>query len=127
MSRAGAAGFSAGDLHPHGCERFPEYDHWLTKGKAEKEEHRKRVEELEGDPTGMLLVRPRKADRQEGGRRTQYQLVELRCLAVALPHQPERKQKVGEERSVPMRKRQEVQEMLRSALALIPPGLTSMR
>jgi hypothetical protein len=36
-------------------ERFPEYDEWLAAGKAEKEEHRRRVKELEGDPTGLLL------------------------------------------------------------------------
>jgi hypothetical protein len=36
-------------------ERFPEYDEWLALAKAEKEEHWKRVKELEGDPKGMLL------------------------------------------------------------------------
>ena len=36
-------------------ERFPEYDEWLAAEKAEKEEHWKRVKELEGDPKGMLL------------------------------------------------------------------------
>src|SRR5262249_11038103 len=36
-------------------ERFPEYDEWLSVARAEKEEHRKRVKELEGDPRGMLL------------------------------------------------------------------------
>jgi hypothetical protein len=36
-------------------ERFPEYDEWLAVARAEKEEHRKRVRELEGDPQGMLL------------------------------------------------------------------------
>ena len=33
-------------------ERFPEYDEWLAAEKAEKEEHWKRVKELEGDPRG---------------------------------------------------------------------------
>ena len=36
-------------------ERFPEYDEWLATEKAEKEEHWKRVRELEGDPAGLLL------------------------------------------------------------------------
>ncbi len=36
-------------------ERFPEYDEWLAAAKTEKEEHRKRVKELEDDPNGMLL------------------------------------------------------------------------
>jgi hypothetical protein len=36
-------------------ERFPEYDEWLGAEKAEKEEHWRRVKELEGDPKGLLL------------------------------------------------------------------------
>ena len=36
-------------------ERFPEYDEWQTAEKIEKEEHWKRVKELEGDPQGLLL------------------------------------------------------------------------
>jgi hypothetical protein len=36
-------------------ERFPEYDEWLATEKAEKEEHWRRVKELEGDPKGLLL------------------------------------------------------------------------
>ncbi len=36
-------------------ERFPEYDEWLAAEKAEKEEHRRQVKELEGDPTRLLL------------------------------------------------------------------------
>ena len=39
-------------------ERFPEYDEWLAVVKAEKEEHWKRVKELEGDPKGVVAVRP---------------------------------------------------------------------
>jgi hypothetical protein len=35
-------------------ERFPEYDEWLAKEKAEKEEHRKRLAELEGDSVGLM-------------------------------------------------------------------------
>lgn len=36
-------------------ERFPEYDDWMTTEKKEKEEHSKRVKELENDPQGLLL------------------------------------------------------------------------
>jgi len=36
-------------------ERIPEHDEWLATEKAEKEEHRRRVKELEGDPNGLLL------------------------------------------------------------------------
>ena len=36
-------------------ERFPEYDEWRTAEKTEKEEHWKRIKELEGDPAGLLL------------------------------------------------------------------------
>ncbi|HUY89025.1 MAG TPA: SEC-C metal-binding domain-containing protein [Pirellulales bacterium] len=35
-------------------ERFPEYDEWLATEKAEKEEHWRRVQELEGDPAGLV-------------------------------------------------------------------------
>lgn len=36
-------------------ERFPEYDEWRAAEKTKKEEHWKRVKELEGDPAGMML------------------------------------------------------------------------
>ena len=36
-------------------ERFPEYDEWLAARRAEKEDHRRRVKELEGDPAGLLM------------------------------------------------------------------------
>ncbi len=36
-------------------DRFPEYDEWLAAEKAEKEEHWRRVKELEGDPMRLLL------------------------------------------------------------------------
>ena len=35
-------------------ERFPEYDDWQTAEKSEREEHRKRVEELEDDPAALM-------------------------------------------------------------------------
>jgi hypothetical protein len=36
-------------------ETFPEYAEWLAAEKAEKEEHWRRMRELEGNPQGMLL------------------------------------------------------------------------
>jgi uncharacterized protein YecA (UPF0149 family) len=36
-------------------ERFPEYDEWQTAEQTEKEEHEKRVKELENDPAGLML------------------------------------------------------------------------
>ena len=36
-------------------ERFPEYEEWLATEKTEKEEHWRRVKELDGDPKGLLL------------------------------------------------------------------------
>jgi hypothetical protein len=36
-------------------ERFPEYDQWMATEKNEKEEHFRRVKELENDPQGLLL------------------------------------------------------------------------
>jgi len=44
-----------GSLESDVCIETPEYDEWLAAEKAEKEEHRKKVKELEGDPTGILL------------------------------------------------------------------------
>jgi hypothetical protein len=35
-------------------DRFPEYDDWKSAEKTEKEEHRKRVNELKDDPAGLL-------------------------------------------------------------------------
>ena len=35
--------------------RFPEYEEWLARRRLEKEEHWKKVKELEGDPRQLLL------------------------------------------------------------------------
>lgn len=35
--------------------RFPEYDEWLAREKQEREEHRRKVASLEGDPLRLLL------------------------------------------------------------------------
>jgi hypothetical protein len=35
--------------------RFPEYDEWLARDRRDREEHRKKIESLEGDPMRLLL------------------------------------------------------------------------
>jgi hypothetical protein len=76
-------------------ERFPEYDDWLATAKAEKEIHRKRVEELEDDPMGMLLFALEKLTGKKAADapKTKPRLSPMPRLT--LPRQPERKQKVG--------------------------------
>jgi hypothetical protein len=84
-------------------ERFPEYNDWLAKGKAEKEEHRKRVEELQGDPTGMLLFALEKLTGKKAADapKTKPRLSPMPRLTLTLPRQPERKQKVGRNEPCP--------------------------
>ena len=45
-------------------EQFSEYDEWLATEKAEKAEHRRRVNELEGDPNGLMLFALEKLARE---------------------------------------------------------------
>lgn len=35
--------------------RFPEYDEWMARDRQEAEAHRKRIEELQGDPTRLMV------------------------------------------------------------------------
>ena len=42
-------------------ERFPEYDQWKAAGEREREEHRRQLEEVSGDPQRMLLFAMQKA------------------------------------------------------------------
>jgi hypothetical protein len=76
-------------------ERFPEYDEWLATAKTEKEERRKRVEELEGDPRGMLLFALEKLTGKKAADvpRSKPPLPPIPPLT--LPRQPEKRQKVG--------------------------------
>ena len=76
-------------------ERFPEYDEWLAAEKAEKEEHWKRVKELEGDPRGLLLFALEKLTGKKAADvpRAKPRLPPMPHLT--LPRQPERKQRVG--------------------------------
>jgi preprotein translocase subunit SecA len=42
-------------------ERFPEYDQWKAAGDREREEHRRQLEEVSGDPERTLLFALQKA------------------------------------------------------------------
>jgi hypothetical protein len=76
-------------------ERFPEYDEWLAASRAEKEAHRERVKELEGDPAGLLMYAL--------GKLTGKKMAEVPRAKpplppkphLSLPRQPERKTRVG--------------------------------
>jgi len=82
-------------------ERFPEYDEWLAASRAEKEAHRKRVKELEGDPAGLL--------RYALGKLTGKRMADVPRAKpplppkphLSLPRQPERKTRVGRNDSCP--------------------------
>jgi hypothetical protein len=37
------------------AERFPEYDDWLAARADEKEEHERRIKEIDGDTRGLLI------------------------------------------------------------------------
>jgi hypothetical protein len=76
-------------------ERFPEYDEWLAVSRAEKEEHRKRVKELEGDPRGMLLFALEKlaGKKADDVPRARPPLPPIPRLAP--PRQPEVRRRVG--------------------------------
>jgi hypothetical protein len=74
-------------------ERFLEYDEWSATARAEKEEHRRRVKELEGDPRGLLLFALEKLTGKKAADVPKSKLTPMPRLT--LPHKPERKQKVG--------------------------------
>jgi hypothetical protein len=81
-------------------ERFPEYDEWLAAAKAEKEEHQRRVKELEGNPQGLLLyalekLTGKKAADAIPARPPQPPAPRPAAPRLTLPRKPEAKQKVG--------------------------------
>ena len=93
-------------------ERFPEYDEWLATEKAEKEEHWRRVKELEGDPKGLLLFALEKLTGKKAADVPKAKPPVPPSPRLTLPRKPEVKQKVGQKRSLPLWERQEVQELL---------------
>jgi hypothetical protein len=76
-------------------ERFPEYDEWLATEKAEKEEHWRRVKELEGDPQGLLLFALEKLTGKKAADVPRATPAQPPAPRLALPRKPEVKQKVG--------------------------------
>jgi len=76
-------------------ERFPEYDEWLHIERAEKEEHWKRVKELEGDPQGLLLFALEKLTGKKAADPPKAKPQASSSPRLALPRKPEAKHKVG--------------------------------
>jgi hypothetical protein len=84
-------------------ERFPEYDEWMATEKAEKEEHWKKVKELESDPRGLLMFA---LEKLAGKKATDIPKAKPPLPPVsrmALPHKPALKQKVGRNDPCPCR------------------------
>lgn len=82
-------------------ERFPEYDEWLATEKAEKEEHWRRVKELEGDPNRLMLYALEKLT----GKKAPVIAKPTPSLPpsprLTLPRKPEARQKVGRNERCP--------------------------
>jgi hypothetical protein len=76
-------------------ERFPEYDEWLATEKAEKEEHWRRVKELEGDPKGLLLFALEKLTGKKAADVAKAKPSLPPTPRLTLPRKPEAKKKVG--------------------------------
>jgi hypothetical protein len=76
-------------------QRFPEYEEWLATEKAEKEEHWRRVKELEGDPRGLLLFALEKLTGKKSPEMPKAKPPVLPSPRLALPRKPQGKQKVG--------------------------------
>ena len=74
-------------------ERFPEYDEWMATEKREKEEHWRRMKELEGNPRGQILFALEKLT----GKKADIPKAKPPFLPMPLarPHKPDVKQKVG--------------------------------
>ena len=76
-------------------ERFPEYDEWLATEKAEKEEHWRRVKELEGDPKGLLLFALEKLTGKKAADVAKAKPPLSPTPRPTLPRKPDAKKKVG--------------------------------
>ncbi len=82
-------------------ERFPEYDEWLAREKAEKEEHWRRVKELEGDPKGLLLFALEKLTGKKAADVAKAKPPLPPTPRLALPRKAQAKQKVGRNEPCP--------------------------
>lgn len=84
-------------------ERFPEYDEWLATEKAEKEEHWRRVKELEDDPRGLLQFAFEKLTGKKAAEIAKTKPSRPPPLRQAQPRKPETKHKVGRNDPCPCR------------------------
>lgn len=84
-------------------ERFPEYDEWMAIEKAEKEEHWKKIKELEGDPKGLLVFALEKLTGKKATDISKAKPPLPPLSRMALPHKPALKQKVGRNDPCPCR------------------------
>jgi hypothetical protein len=76
-------------------KRFPEYEEWLATEKAEKEEHWRRVKELEGDPKGLLLFALEKLTGKTAADVAKAKAPLPPTPRLTLPRKPQAKHKVG--------------------------------
>jgi hypothetical protein len=83
-------------------ERFPEYDEWLATEKAEKEEHWRRVKELEGDPEGLLLFALEKLTGKKAADVAKAKPPLPPMPRLTLPRKPQTKQKRHQENRNPV-------------------------
>ena len=82
-------------------ERFPEYDEWRAASRSEKEAHRKRVEELRGDPTGLLMYAVEKLTGQKAADVPGAESRRPPITPLAQPRRPEGRRKVGRNEPCP--------------------------
>lgn len=76
-------------------ERFPEYEEWLATEKTERAEHRRRVKELEGDPSGQLLFAVEKLTGKNGSEMPKATPFLPLASRLSLPPKPAWNQKIG--------------------------------
>jgi hypothetical protein len=76
-------------------QRFPEYEEWRATEKAEKEEHWRRVKELEGDPQGLLLFALEKLTGKTAADVAKAKPPSPLTPRLTLPRTPDAKKKVG--------------------------------
>jgi len=84
-------------------ERFAEYDEWMATEKVEKEEHWKKIKELEGDPRGLLMFALEKLTGKKAADLPKAKPSLPPVSRIALPHKPATKQKVGRNDPCPCR------------------------
>jgi hypothetical protein len=84
--------------------RFPEYDEWLARDRRDKEEHRKKVKELESDPARLMLYAFEKLAGKKASESdvpSPRPRVALSTSPRLLPTAPRSKQKIGRNERCP--------------------------